>query len=155
MAYRRKRRCKSYGCPNLHYNANGYCDSCYAEFKRKHPWYYDSEGNKISEKEAGKRYDAERGSSQSRGYTWKWRQFAKKYLASHPVCALCGAPATVCDHKAATADMMMDAYGSFDYDENNYQALCRSCNAKKGATIDREMREEYFYQKKFLDGGKI
>lgn len=154
MATRRKKRCKAYGCPNLHTNANGYCDSCYAEFKRKHPWYYDADGNKISKKDADRKYDQRRGSAQQRGYDWKWRQFAQRYLLSHPVCAMCGAPAAVCDHKTATADMMIDAYGSFDYDENNYQALCASCNARKGATNDKKMREEYFMAKQILSSGQ-
>lgn len=39
--------------------------------------------------------------------------------------------------------MMMDAYGAFDLDESHYQALCVSCNARKGYREDRKMRQEY------------
>ena len=42
-----------------------------------------------------------------------------------------------------TADMMVDAYGGFDYDPAHYQALCRSCNARKGMHEDRAMRAAY------------
>lgn len=150
MAYKRLKRCKTYGCPNLHYNDNGYCDSCYAAFKAKHPQYYDKDGNKLSEKAWQKKYDEKRGTASQRGYTYKWRQFARKFLESHPACAMCGAPATVCDHKTDTADMMMDAYGEFDYDDRNYQALCARCNALKGATSDKDKRQEYYEAKRAL-----
>ena len=42
-----------------------------------------------------------------------------------------------------TADMMMDAYGSFDYNPSHYQALCASCNARKGVREDKAMRVGY------------
>lgn len=150
MAYKRLRRCKAYGCPNLHYNANGYCDNCYSFFKAKHPQYYDKDGNRLSERAWQKAYDEKRGTASQRGYTYKWRQFARKYLEQHSVCAICGAPATVCDHKTDTADMMIDAYGTFDYNEGNYQPLCARCNARKGATVDKDKREAYFSAKDAL-----
>ena len=42
-----------------------------------------------------------------------------------------------------TADMMVDAYGGFDYEPSHYQALCYSCNARKGMREDRAMRAAY------------
>lgn len=128
-----KKRCKTYGCRNFHHNSSGYCDECTKRWKEKHP-----------------KKDDKRPSAGKRGYDWAWTKFARKFLASHPVCALCGAPATCVDHKDMTADMMLDAYGRFDYDESHYQALCSSCNARKGAREDRLMRAEYARDKQSL-----
>lgn len=73
----------------------------------------------------------------------KWRKFAKDFLALHPTCEICGAPATSCDHKDIPADVMIDMWGAFDYDPSHYQALCHSCNARKGASYDRQIRRKY------------
>lgn len=123
-----RKNCKTIGCHNLHTNRSGYCDECQARWRAAHP---------------DQAYEKARGSSSARGYGWKWRRFAKDYLTRHPVCAICGQPATCVDHKDMTADMMLDAYGAFDYDESHYQALCASCNARKGAREDRMMRQDY------------
>lgn len=120
-----RKKCKTFGCPNLHRNASGYCDECTAKYNATHI-----------------RKD-ERPSSTKRGYDWTWRTYAKNFLKEHPVCEICGAPATCVDHKDMTADMMMDAYGRFDMDPSHYQALCRSCNARKGRHEDKAMRAAY------------
>ena len=121
-----RKRCKTVGCPNLHRNASGYCDECTAKYRASHP-----------------RTDDNRPSATQRGYGWEWRKFAKDFLRLHPTCEICGAPATCVDHKDMTADMMLDAYGVFDYDPAHYQALCYSCNARKGAREDKAMRAAY------------
>ena len=123
-----RKRCKNFGCPNLHHNASGYCDECTARYRATHP-----------------REEKEKPTSSARKYysSWQWRKFAKDFLKEHPVCEICGAPAEVCDHKDMTADMMVDAYGGFDYEPAHYQALCRSCNVRKGTREDKTMRETY------------
>lgn len=152
MAYKRLKRCKAYGCPNLHYNANGYCDSCYSAWKAKHPQYYKADGTKKTAEDYAKEYDAKRGTARQRGYDTQWQKFARQFLRLHPTCALCGAKATVCDHKTDTAKIMMDAYGKFDYSdvEADYQALCARCNAQKGIDYDKAREAEYFTAKKAL-----
>ena len=132
MAYKLQKRCKVRGCNNLHHNANGYCD----------------------EHQITRRGRDERTSAQERGYDSRCTSFARNYLKLHPVCEICGAPASCVDHKTATADMMMDAYGCFDYDEANYQALCSACNARKGRREDVAMRRSYIEGKQFLTGGE-
>ena len=32
-----RKRCKTYGCPNLHRNPSGYCDECTARYRALHP----------------------------------------------------------------------------------------------------------------------
>lgn len=128
-----KKRCKTYHCPNLHHNASGYCDECTARWRAAHP-----------------RKDDKRPSAYKRGYDSRWTKFAKNFLSLHPTCAICGQPATCVDHKIP-ADVMLDAWGSFDYDPDHYQALCASCNARKGAHEDKTLRMAYYDSKKALD----
>lgn len=130
-----KKRCKTYGCPNLHRNRSGYCDDCEAKYNATHPRKREANRPVAVVKEYG---------------SYRWRKFAQDYLERHPVCAICGQPATCVDHKDMTADMMVDAYGGFDYDPAHYQALCFSCNARKGTREDRAMRAAYEADKAVL-----
>lgn len=141
-ASNRKKACKTYGCRNLHTNPSGWCDECMKKYRAKHPEKYSEEA-KAKRLESQRRYDERRGSASSRGYDAKWTAFAKGFLKAHPLCAICGEPAKVVDHKDITADMMMDAWGKFDYDESHYQPLCVKCNVRKGLTEDEKMRRDY------------
>lgn len=124
-----KKNCKTPGCPNLHTNRGGYCDECMARYAATHP-RVESESR--------------RPSAPERGYDATWRRFARTFLINHPVCAICGAPATCVDHKYTPADVMLEVNGGiFDYDESQYQALCVSCNNRKGRTVDRRRRADY------------
>lgn len=146
----RKMRCKTWRCPNLHTNKWGYCDACTEKYKEKHPeLIYGAHPN---QEENYRRYDQKRGSASKRGYDWQWIKFSKIFLIEHPTCAICGAPSKVTDHKVATAEMMMDAYGKFDYNPDNYQALCVRCNNMKGRTEDKAMNEQYFGAKERMEG---
>lgn len=73
----------------------------------------------------------ERLSSRERGYsTPRWRAYRKWYLANHPVCVVCGAPANEVDH-------IIPAKGADDkefYNSDNHQALCKACHSRKTAT---------------------
>ena len=138
----RKKKCISWNCPNLHTNKNGYCNECNAKYRAKHPEKYKKKEGKI---------DAARPNARERGYTDKWTKFAKDFLSRHPICEICHKqPAQVCDHKTATARMMMDANGEFSYNEEDYQALCYACNTAKGRTTDKEMEADYFFMKDLL-----
>ena len=146
MSMRRK-RCKQWGCPNFHNNRNGYCDECNRKYRAKHPDRYNEDGSKKTD---WKTYEEKRGNFRQRGYDYKWDKFKKRFLLAHPTCALCGAPAQCVDHKTTTARQMMDAYGEFVYNDEDYQALCFRCNTKKGRTTDKESDEEYFRMKDLL-----
>lgn len=144
----RKKKCKQWNCPNLHYNKNGYCNECNAKYRAKHKDKYNEDGTK-------KRsiYEENRPNARERGYTSKWDKFRKRFLLNHPTCAICGAPAQVVDHKTATAKQMLDAFGEFTYCDEDYQALCTRCNTIKGLTVDKESDREYFRMKDLLDRG--
>ena len=124
-----KRMCKTFGCPNVHNNKSGYCDDCTRKTARS---FTDSPD--------------ERPSAHARGYDNRWRVFSSKFLETHTVCAICGAPATVTDHRDTPAEIMLDLYGRFDLNPDHYQALCTSCNVRKGAE-DRRKVEEYYAKK--------
>lgn len=131
-----RKRCKTVGCPNLHHNKNGYCDECTAKWLEKHP------------RQRGD--DSKRPNANKRGYNYRWTRFARRYLESHPLCALCGAPSSCVDHKDIPADVMLDVYGTFDYDESHYQALCHRCNTLKGKKEDKRIRKVYENDKEWL-----
>ena len=134
-----KKNCKTPGCPNLHTNRSGYCNECMARYAATHPKEEKTES---------------RPSAYERGYDSAWRRFAHRFLINHPVCAICGAPATQVDHKSMPADVMLKVYGGkFDLDERHYQALCVSCNARKGKTQDVRFRRKYEEDLKRLEQG--
>ena len=44
------------------------------------------------------RYERRRGSSAERGYGAVWRRIREAHLAAHPLCVVCGKPASHVDH---------------------------------------------------------
>ncbi|RLL64296.1 HNH endonuclease signature motif containing protein [Paenirhodobacter hankyongi] len=70
-----------------------------------------------------RRHDAKRPSARERGYTTDWQKERKAFLAAHPDCAMCGAPATVVDH-------IIPHRGNkaLFWDRHNWQPLCAPCH---------------------------
>ena len=137
--------CKTPGCKNLHFNRSGYCDECQSMHQASYRY------RRIVT--AGTDLEEKRPSASERGYDHQWHLFAKKFLRDHPKCAICGRPATVCDHKTMTAWQMIDMYGSFILDETMYQPLCQRCNIRKGANADKVSDRRYQADKdEFLKG---
>jgi 5-methylcytosine-specific restriction enzyme A len=60
-----------------------------------------------------------------------WRKARLGFLAEHPLCARCGAPATVVDH-------IVPHRGdpAIFWDRTRWQALCASCHSRKTAAED-------------------
>lgn len=132
-----RKRCKTSGCPNLHRNENGYCDVCNARRSATYRYRRIMATDTPMER---------RPSANERGYGSRWRRFAKDFLIKNPKCAICGKPAKVCDHKNIPAPVMLDMYGSFSMDPDEYQPLCVSCNTRKAAE-DKKVIQSYFKQK--------
>lgn len=84
-----------------------------------------------------RRYDQERESSAKRGYGHRWRGARLDFLSKNPLCVEClgigrVTAASVVDHiKAHKGDMRLF------WDQNNWQALCKSCHDTKTAKHDR------------------
>lgn len=70
-----------------------------------------------------RRHDANRPTAAQRGYNGEWRKARADYLAKHPTCAMCSAPATVVDHITPHRG---DA--ALFWAKTNWQALCTSCH---------------------------
>jgi len=66
----------------------------------------------------------QRPNANARGYGREWGKLRARYLAANPFCAKCGYDATEVDHKVPLAR------GGTN-DEENLQALCKSCHSKK------------------------
>ncbi|WP_147164631.1 HNH endonuclease [Pararhodospirillum oryzae] len=65
----------------------------------------------------------ERPSASERGYGVRWQRARAAFLADHPVCVKCGAPATVVDHIFPHKGDQ-----SVFWDKLNWQALCTHCH---------------------------
>jgi len=76
-----------------------------------------------------RRYDLERADDPVRRLyrTARWQRLSKWWLRGHPFCAQCGERADMTYHVIA-AHVAPEKF----YDSRNFQALCRSCNVRKG-----------------------
>ncbi len=76
--------------------------------------------------------DQREKNSNARGYTSRWRRFAKNYLNRNPLCVHCRksgrvTPATEVDHiipHRGDQELFWDT-------ENNLQGLCKECHSRK------------------------
>ena len=92
--------------------------------------------DKNARRERQKAVDARRGSAASRGYGYRWRIVAKRFLQKHPYCVECYRqgrirPATDVDHivpHRGDAKLM--------WNPNNWQPLCHECHSRKTASED-------------------
>jgi len=99
VANKPRRMCTTPGCPNFAVRG-GLCAACRAKRERQ------------------------RGSAAARGYGARWRRLRAAFLATHPICAVCGAPASDVHH------IIPRAAGGTD-DWWNLQALCHACHSAK------------------------
>ena len=112
--------CKHPGCARLVPYSNDYC----SEHVLLHA--HDHKGTK------------------EKGYNRQWQKARARYLQAHPLCVKCMAEGKYV--KATVVDHIQPHRGdpALFWDENNWQALCKSCHDKKTMTDDRY--EEYCYK---------
>lgn len=74
-----------------------------------------------------------RGSSTERGYTYKWQQARKRYLAKHPLCVHCETEGIFT--ASNEVDHVIPHRGNqvLFWDESNWQALCKPHHSAKTA----------------------
>ena len=123
MAKRPMTYCSADGCSNL-VRGRRYC--------RQH-------SVEISSLPAETRFvydDTKRKSSYERGYNLRWRKYRKLFLNRNPLCEVCGSAASVVDHK-----IRHEGDNKAFWDENNHQALCASCHAKKTSVEMKGLRK--------------
>lgn len=90
------------------------------------------ECQKKADAERKARFDQTRPTARERGYTSKWQKERAAYLAAHPVCVMCGRPATVVDHIVPHR-----GDDKLFWRRSNWQALCVRCHSGK------KQRREY------------
>lgn len=66
--------------------------------------------------------------------SWRWRQYSRRYLQTHPLCVTCQATgrlvaAEVVDH------IWPASQGGAMWHPGNHRPLCRACNSAKGASL--------------------
>jgi 5-methylcytosine-specific restriction protein A len=115
MPYSPKKPCKYPNCPNLTHGR--YCETHEPLYRRE--------------------------TAGGRGYTSRWNNRRKAYLAKHPLCAECErngriVPATVVDHIVPHR-----GNDSLMWDEANWQALCKPCHDKKTGLYDSRPAYRY------------
>lgn len=81
------------------------------------------------ERERQRGVNARRPADYKEPYGAEWQRVRAAYLAEHPACARCGAPATDVHHVVP-----LRAGGT--HDEANLQSLCRPCHSAHTARHD-------------------
>lgn len=109
--------CKHAGC-RAYAEKEGYC---LKHYKERFSYYFQDK----------------RISPSKLGYNRKWDHARKEFLKLHPLCVICGRPATEVDH-------IIPHKGSaaLFWQSGNWQALCHSCHSKK------TIKENGFYNVK-------
>lgn len=140
---RPKRPCAHAGCQAWAIPGGSYCEKHQAE------WEARQEAEKAKREEARREAERERnrrrGTAAQRGYDSAWVRARKAYIIRHPLCAICGAPATDVDHiRPHKGDKKIF------WDSTNWQPLCHSCHAKK--TYEENAERFRFGKKKKQEG---
>jgi 5-methylcytosine-specific restriction protein A len=85
-----------------------------------------------ADRERKARFDKNRPTARERGYTTRWDQTRKGFLAKHPSCAMCGAQATVVDHIVRHGGDW-----TLFWTRTNWQPLCVPCHSRAKQSQER------------------
>ena len=80
-----------------------------------------------------RRYKDKRQSSHQRGYTWRWRQFALRYLQANPFCVDCLGHGKATDANEVHHIKKQADYPELKYELSNLMALCKTCHDRRSA----------------------
>lgn len=64
-------------------------------------------------------------------HTARWTRYSKAYRSANPLCELCGKKGVVAASEVVDHVVPFPVCLDF-WDEGNWQALCKKCNAEKG-----------------------
>ena len=98
------RPCARSGCPNLTPRGQSYCNDHLQPTRRERRYHFYGDTS--------------------------WREFRARYLARHPTCCKCGAPADRVDH------IVPVAHGGAMLEEANCRPMCLSCHQSDSARFD-------------------
>lgn len=88
------------------------------------------------EKERKARFDQKRPTANQRGYNSEWAKARKQYLAAHPLCCRCGAPANVVDHIKPHK-----GNHALFWDRFNWQSLCTPCHSGPKQAAEKRIQK--------------
>lgn len=127
MTIKPRKPCAHPGCKEWATHGS-YCEYHYRQWQ-------EQQAEKRKAFSAGK--DAERPNSNARGYNSKWKTARKFYLIKHPICVVCGRPATEVDH-------IIPHKGDpkLFWDSTNWQSLCHECHSRKTYSEVREQADD-------------
>lgn len=88
------------------------------------------------------RHDRQRGTAHQRGYTYRWTQYSKAWLALFPLCGMRLDGRMHAEHSRCAQDSHVTAaectdhivspkHGGDFWDPHNHQSLCLPCNTRK------------------------
>lgn len=88
----------------------------------------------------------QRPKSDERYHTWRWTKESRAFREDHPLCVLClekglFVPSEVVDHIVPVA-VCKDFW-----DQSNWQALCKKCNAIKGNKDKKLIKKGRSYER--------
>lgn len=82
------------------------------------------------------RHDQNRPTAAQRGYGSKWREARLAFLAAHPACTRCNAPATIVDHITPhRGDRKLF------WRRSNWQPLCAPCHNRHKQAVEKAPTE--------------
>ena len=85
-----------------------------------------------ADRERKARHDRRRPPARERGYDHEWRKARIAYLAEHPHCRMCSAPATTVDHI-----IRHRGDRALFWNRANWQPLCAPCHNRIKQRIER------------------
>lgn len=80
--------------------------------------------------------ELQRGRPADRGYDTKWRRIRARFLAAHPTCLDCGAPANVADHAPRSRRDLVTAGDPHPDAWRHLQPRCDRCHNKRTARAE-------------------
>lgn len=116
MPTRPPKPCNTPGCPELAVGS---------------PWC-PSHAQKVAQDAPARVSDAKRPQARARGYDNVWRRCRNAYIAQHPFCECCEAPATLVHHNHP-----LDKGGA-RLDHWNLKSLCSDCHTQIHAHVDNQ-----------------
>ena len=130
-----KRPCAHAGCREWASPGRSYCPRHQEEFDRarEEARRKNLAAIEARREEYRKNADKRRPNASRRGYNSAWSRARKAYIIRHPICAVCGKPATDIDH-------IIPHKGdkTLFWDSTNWQPLCHECHARKTYEENRE-----------------
>ena len=85
----------------------------------------------IAKRTTSRLNDIRRGSSTSRGYTYRWTKVRNAYIKQHVLCVHCRQAGRLTEATEVDHIIPVQVDPNRMYDESNWQSLCKPCHTAK------------------------